>query len=323
MVSSFSAIPYAQFHSRLLQKNILEARDKTVQALDRPMSLSPQILPYLLRMAIETRVLKDRGIRGSVLSSLINARKPVSRSTEAIPTTSATPNIEEDSALTKNITDFTKKNSSENQSELSVQTSTPPNVTTVSSTPTQKNTTQVAEKGGISATPFLSKLVKLKTSADPKVEPTTDNNLMFETKDVVGTNLPNTKEDDEDDYNFEKKIDITKNKDTLGRADTLPETDEEPSDADYDSDSNDYEFRSDEDSYDEDGHFFLHLVLVGLLIVVVYIAYHNKRKIFLLIQKRRWRDSLYSKNAGYRRLDQNVNEAMPSLKRTNNYTFED
>ncbi|XP_018429640.1 PREDICTED: keratinocyte-associated transmembrane protein 2-like, partial [Nanorana parkeri] len=105
-------------------------------------------------------------------------------------------------------------------------------------------------------------------------------------------------------------------------ADTFPETsNQEPSNVDYESDTNDYEFKTDEDSHNEDSHFFLHLVLVGLLIIMVYIAYHNKRKIFLLVQKRRWRDSLCSKNAGYRRLDQNVIEAMPSLKRTNNYTL--
>ncbi|KAM4678516.1 keratinocyte-associated transmembrane protein 2 [Discoglossus pictus] len=71
----------------------------------------------------------------------------------------------------------------------------------------------------------------------------------------------------------------------------------------------------------EDSHFFLHMVVIGFLIAVVYITYHNKRKIFLLVQNRRWRDSLCSKNGGYRRLDQNVNEAMPSLKMTNDYIF--
>ncbi|CAI9566506.1 unnamed protein product [Staurois parvus] len=244
----------------------------------------------------------------------------VEESTESIPTaSSATPNIVEDSAFTKRITNLTtaRKNQSENQSELSVKTSTHPHVTIVSSAPTQKNTTQVAENGGISTIPFLSKWVKLKTSADHTDEPTTDS--LIDTKHVVGTNLPNTKEYDEDDgYGLEKEDDISKNKDTLDRAETNYK---EPGDVNYDSDSNDYELRPDENNYDQDSHFFLHLVLVGLLIAVVYIAYHNKRKIFLLIQKRRWRDSLCSKNAGYRRLDQNVNEAMPSLQRTNNYKF--
>ncbi|XP_055458842.1 keratinocyte-associated transmembrane protein 2 isoform X2 [Psammomys obesus] len=54
---------------------------------------------------------------------------------------------------------------------------------------------------------------------------------------------------------------------------------------------------------------------------VVYVTYHNKRKIFLLVQSRKWRDGLCSKTVEYHRLDQNVNEAMPSLKITNDYIF--
>lgn len=44
-------------------------------------------------------------------------------------------------------------------------------------------------------------------------------------------------------------------------------------------------------------------------------------QIFLLVQSRKWRDGLCSKTVEYRRLDQNVNEAMPSLKITNDYIF--
>uniref|UniRef100_A0A8C5R166 Chromosome 5 open reading frame 15 n=1 Tax=Leptobrachium leishanense TaxID=445787 RepID=A0A8C5R166_9ANUR len=76
-----------------------------------------------------------------------------------------------------------------------------------------------------------------------------------------------------------------------------------------------------ESNVDEGSHFFLHLVIIGFLIAVIYITYHNKRKIYLLIQSRRWRDGLCSKNPGYRRLDQNVNEAMPSMKMTKDYIF--
>ncbi|XP_030068123.1 keratinocyte-associated transmembrane protein 2 [Microcaecilia unicolor] len=74
-------------------------------------------------------------------------------------------------------------------------------------------------------------------------------------------------------------------------------------------------------SLDEDGHFFFHLVIIAFLVAVVYITYHNKRKIFLLVQSRRWRDGFCSKTVEYHRLDQNVNEAMPSLKITNDYVF--
>ncbi|KAM3601103.1 uncharacterized protein V6R79_007663 [Siganus canaliculatus] len=79
------------------------------------------------------------------------------------------------------------------------------------------------------------------------------------------------------------------------------------------------------DSYnteDEDSHFFFHLVILAFLVAVIYITYHNKRKIFLLAQSRRWKDGLCSRNTvEYHRLDQNVNEAMPSLKMTRDYIF--
>ncbi|OBS67023.1 hypothetical protein A6R68_04436 [Neotoma lepida] len=71
----------------------------------------------------------------------------------------------------------------------------------------------------------------------------------------------------------------------------------------------------------EDSHFFFHLLIFAFCAAVVYVAYHNKRKIFLLVQSRKWRDGLCSKTVEYHRLDQNVNEAMPSLKITNDYIF--
>ncbi|XP_062261893.1 keratinocyte-associated transmembrane protein 2 [Platichthys flesus] len=73
---------------------------------------------------------------------------------------------------------------------------------------------------------------------------------------------------------------------------------------------------------DEDSHFFFHLVILAFLVAIIYITYHNKRKIFLLTQSRRWKDGLCSRNnVEYHRLDQNVNEAMPSLKMTRDYIF--
>uniref|UniRef100_A0A3B3WQG3 Keratinocyte-associated transmembrane protein 2 n=1 Tax=Poecilia mexicana TaxID=48701 RepID=A0A3B3WQG3_9TELE len=75
-------------------------------------------------------------------------------------------------------------------------------------------------------------------------------------------------------------------------------------------------------SEEQDSHFFFHLVILAFLVAVVYITYHNKRKIFLLVQSRRWKEGLCSRNnVEYRRLDQNVNEAMPSLKMTKDYIF--
>ncbi|XP_043830800.1 keratinocyte-associated transmembrane protein 2-like [Dromiciops gliroides] len=38
---------------------------------------------------------------------------------------------------------------------------------------------------------------------------------------------------------------------------------------------------------EEDSHFFFHLIIFALLIAIVYITYHNKRKIFLMVQSRK------------------------------------
>ncbi|XP_010638033.1 keratinocyte-associated transmembrane protein 2 [Fukomys damarensis] len=72
---------------------------------------------------------------------------------------------------------------------------------------------------------------------------------------------------------------------------------------------------------EEDSHFFFHLIIFAFCVAIVYVMYHNKRKIFLLVQSRKWRDGLCSKTVEYHRLDQNVHEAMPSLKITNDYIF--
>ncbi|XP_048399312.1 keratinocyte-associated transmembrane protein 2-like isoform X1 [Stegostoma tigrinum] len=73
---------------------------------------------------------------------------------------------------------------------------------------------------------------------------------------------------------------------------------------------------------EEDSHFFFYLVASAFLIAIVYITYHNKRKIYiLLVQSRRWKDSLCSRTIEYQRLDQNVHDAMPSLKITKDYVF--
>ncbi|XP_078267497.1 uncharacterized protein LOC144600029 [Rhinoraja longicauda] len=73
---------------------------------------------------------------------------------------------------------------------------------------------------------------------------------------------------------------------------------------------------------EDDSHFFFYLVAAAFLIAIVYITYHNKRKIYiLLVQSRRWKDSLCSRTIEYQRLDQNIHDAMPSLKITKDYIF--
>ncbi|XP_032885179.1 keratinocyte-associated transmembrane protein 2-like [Amblyraja radiata] len=73
---------------------------------------------------------------------------------------------------------------------------------------------------------------------------------------------------------------------------------------------------------ENESHFFFYLVAAAFLIAIVYITYHNKRKIYiLLVQSRRWKDSLCSRTIEYQRLDQNMHDAMPSLKITKDYIF--
>uniref|UniRef100_A0A2K6NTX1 Keratinocyte associated transmembrane protein 2 n=1 Tax=Rhinopithecus roxellana TaxID=61622 RepID=A0A2K6NTX1_RHIRO len=73
---------------------------------------------------------------------------------------------------------------------------------------------------------------------------------------------------------------------------------------------------------EEDSHFFFHLINFAFCIAIVYITYHNKRKIFLLVQSRKWRDDLCFKTVEYHCLDHNVNEAMLEPPRpANNYIF--
>ncbi|XP_044136874.1 keratinocyte-associated transmembrane protein 2 [Bufo gargarizans] len=201
----------------------------------------------------------------------------------------------------------------------------------VALTPTQDatqeaaiSTTQVTTKKVGSVTSVtITKLLNLKatTDAEPTEDTSVEDNLMFETQDTVPASLPTTKESENDDEYLIENDDYdgtVKNKeDTL-----IPRINEKDPVTDSEDSSDDYEIKpnSDEDS-DEDSHFFMHLVIIASLIAVVYIAYHNKRRIYLLVQRRRWRDGLCSKNTGYRRLDQNVSEAMPSLRNTKDYVF--
>ncbi|XP_021033431.1 keratinocyte-associated transmembrane protein 2 isoform X1 [Mus caroli] len=127
-------------------------------------------------------------------------------------------------------------------------------------------------------------------------------------------------------------------KDTLDNGDygepdydwTTNPRDEEPEDINIAISKESRRFRGFQDSVQvvklpppnrEDSHFFFHLLIFAFCAAVVYVTYHNKRKIFLLVQSRKWRDGLCSKTVEYHRLDQNVNEAMPSLKITNDYIF--
>lgn len=67
-----------------------------------------------------------------------------------------------------------------------------------------------------------------------------------------------------------------------------------------------------------DGHFSDVVGLVSFIFALVFFHF----QILLLVKSRRWKDGLCSRDTvEYRRLDQNVNEAMPSLKMTSDYIF--
>ncbi|XP_061747373.1 keratinocyte-associated transmembrane protein 2 [Nerophis ophidion] len=127
-------------------------------------------------------------------------------------------------------------------------------------------------------------------------------------------------EDDEDDYGDSEDLDaqfhLEENEDD-GKDQTLIRV-EEP----FGKQDVSYKGPAVYNTEDEDSHFFFHLVILAFLVAIIYITYHNKRKILMLAQSRRWKEGLCSRNTvDYHRLDQNVNEAMPSLKMTRDYIF--
>ncbi|XP_057632673.1 keratinocyte-associated transmembrane protein 2 [Chionomys nivalis] len=198
---------------------------------------------------------------------------------------------------------------------LTAGNSTKPSVSQISTTSPLPASTQ--KNGGTSVAPTLSTAPSVsQDEADSNEDPS------MEEEDLLALNSsPSTAKDtlDNGDYG-EPDYDWTTNP-----------RDEEPDDnINIEISREDRHFRGFEDSVKvvklpppnrEDSHFFFHLLIFAFCAAVVYVTYHNKRKIFLLVQSRKWRDGLCSKTVEYRRLDQNVNEAMPSLKITNDYIF--
>ncbi|XP_068187088.1 keratinocyte-associated transmembrane protein 2 [Antennarius striatus] len=128
----------------------------------------------------------------------------------------------------------------------------------------------------------------------------------------------NDEDDDEEDNYGNEFIDARYD----NNVDSKDQTGKKPGEPDETGKSGYKEEVSVYNTEDEDTHFFFHLVVVAFLVAIIYITYHNKRRILLLAHSRRWKDVLCSRNTvEYRRLDQNVDEAMPSLKMTKEYIF--
>ncbi|KFQ35622.1 Keratinocyte-associated transmembrane protein 2, partial [Mesitornis unicolor] len=165
--------------------------------------------------------------------------------------------------------------------------------------------------------------VDVDASEDTKIE---EEDLLTDLKDTLNSSPPIIKEtmesDGGDDYSpYEMTPNSRYNPDL-----EMPEDDDSDIISNYNEEIKTLDEKIKDVSVagleeEEDSHFFFHLVVVAFLVAVVYVTYHNKRKIFLLVQNRRWRDGLCSRTVEYHRLDQNVNEAMPSLKITNDYVF--
>lgn len=163
--------------------------------------------------------------------------------------------------------------------------------------------------------------VDVDASEETKIE---EEDLLTDLKDTLSSSPPiikETMESDGDDYAYEMTPNSRYNPDLL----EMSEDDNSDTISNYNEEIKTLDEKIKAVSVsgldEEDSHFFFHLVVVAFLVAVVYVTYHNKRKIFLLVQSRRWRDGLCSRTVEYHRLDQNVNEAMPSLKITNDYVF--
>ncbi|XP_026228515.1 keratinocyte-associated transmembrane protein 2 isoform X2 [Anabas testudineus] len=152
---------------------------------------------------------------------------------------------------------------------------------------------------------------------NPELLPTTDPELVNQIEQV--TDQEDGEEDGEDDELINGLYDSTDSQ-VVGE---VTQSNKQYEGGAHDRmELTDYKETDSYNTEDEDSHFFFHLVILAFLVAIVYITYHNKRKIFLLAQSRRWKDGLCSRNnVEYHRLDQNVNEAMPSLKMTRDYIF--
>lgn len=104
---------------------------------------------------------------------------------------------------------------------------------------------------------------------DPELLPTSDNGQVSPIDLDYGDNED---EDDDLDYNdaFDTVATYVSNADSKDQSkDRLPE----PDGKDF------TRFKDTYNSEDEDSHFFFHLVILAFLVAIIYITYHNKRKV--------------------------------------------
>uniref|UniRef100_A0A493U062 Chromosome 5 open reading frame 15 n=2 Tax=Anas platyrhynchos TaxID=8839 RepID=A0A493U062_ANAPP len=230
-------------------------------------------------------------------------------------------NVNETLSSSPNLTDTlqsvapTKKAASPTTTKIS-------SVTAVKPSPAKADSPSNEVSRAVTASPVSQ--MEVDASEDTKIE---EEDLLTDLKDTLNSSPPIEKEplesDGGDDYGpYEMTSNSRYNPDLL----EMPEDEDSDTISNYNEEIKSLDEKIKDVSVtgleeEDDSHFFFHLVVVAFLVAVVYVTYHNKRKIFLLVQSRRWRDGLCSRTVEYHRLDQNVNEAMPSLKITNDYVF--
>ncbi|XP_071398223.1 keratinocyte-associated transmembrane protein 2 [Centroberyx affinis] len=222
--------------------------------------------------------------------------------------TGATDGSEDPTTTSMKIEDLDKKNAKDNPVATEA-----PAPTAKAPEPTEPAQTEATESLSES-NPTSPQNPSTAQDADPDLLQTTDDEL----EPHVSLVEDYTDEDDEDAAAYEEELEMNPVSHNDQSKELAAISQQEPDRMEVTR----YKATEVYNTEDEDSHFFFHLVILAFLVAIVYITYHNKRKIFLLAQSRRWRESLCSRNnVEYHRLDQNVNEAMPSLKMTRDYIF--
>lgn len=135
---------------------------------------------------------------------------------------------------------------------------------------------QVTELDSVTLDPKLSQTLIPSTDQyiEPGLLPTTERGL--ETH-VAIESFTNDEEEEEDDYDDDDDEEVTNNLyENLEEMKLQTESRLQPP---VDLEMTRYKGADSYNSEDEDSHFFFHLVILAFLVAIVYITYHNKRKV--------------------------------------------